>query len=616
MHDYLNSLREHKASAEPSEAWTLFDLDSPGDTDDRVTTGNDAGKLVGRLRADFFGPKVSFVPAKLVWQPKPEGILGSTADSHEIFAVGRDLWCQGKGMDHQIHTCTSAPDARLPVFVETLKAHAIETVDDIAAILRGHKPEGPRASIAIGAARSALIAGNWQAALVTATDCFAAHSRQLNAGNWPHKSWQQAHILALGFYIAAALNILSNDLDSGDMINIKTCFGMSDAKLHGNKRAARPASFSLSHLHPYVIRLGRIALEALSMATLLTHKKEIPSWLGVCIVLAEETCVSAMIPRCISDQRFGSDTLPQKAQTGPCSNNCCGSFIVPNTLPPGSPQIAPTRAIPRVPDPRLSVADFYSHFVNTNSPVIITGHMTLARGWSPTEFWRDLSVLLKDKSTEHRLVPVEVGRFQEGQGAGVITLGDLVRNYLVSSNLCHSTAGIAPLTHYNLLGAEDESSRGNSRMSIAYMSQHPIFHQIPAFQHMFCIPPFTLGRLHPNVGAINAWLGTKDTTTTLHRDPYNNILAQTAGFKYIRLYSTSQTKFLYAEPAVRGTNDNTFMRSPVCVENPDLTQFPLFSSALYYETILGPGDMLFIPYGMWHYVRSLTTSFSINFWWK
>jgi hypothetical protein len=99
------------------------------------------------------------------------------------------------------------------------------------------------------------------------------------------------------------------------MINIKTCFGMSDAKLHGNKRAARPASFSLSHLHPYVIRLGRIALEALSMATLLTHKKEIPSWLGVCIVLAEETCVSAMIPRCISDQRFVSDTLPQKAQT-------------------------------------------------------------------------------------------------------------------------------------------------------------------------------------------------------------------------------------------------------------------------------------------------------------
>jgi hypothetical protein len=69
MHDYLNSLREHKASAEPSEAWTLFDLDSPGDTDDRVTTRNDAGKLVGRLRADFFGPKVSFVPAKLVWQP-------------------------------------------------------------------------------------------------------------------------------------------------------------------------------------------------------------------------------------------------------------------------------------------------------------------------------------------------------------------------------------------------------------------------------------------------------------------------------------------------------------------------------------------------------------------
>jgi lysine-specific demethylase 8 len=56
--------------------------------------------------------------------------------------------------------------------------------------------------------------------------------------------------------------------------------------------------------------------------------------------------------------------------------------------------------------------------------------------------------------------------------------------------------------------------------------------------------------------------------------------------------------------------------SLVAVEAPDFQLFPLFARAKYAETVLGPGDMLFIPKGTWHHVRSLTTSFSINFWWK
>lgn len=41
---------------------------------------------------------------------------------------------------------------------------------------------------------------------------------------------------------------------------------------------------------------------------------------------------------------------------------------------------------------------------------------------------------------------------------------------------------------------------------------------------------------------------------------------------------------------------------------------PDFSEAPFVEAILGPGDMLFIPKKWWHYVRSLTTSISVNFW--
>ena len=36
--------------------------------------------------------------------------------------------------------------------------------------------------------------------------------------------------------------------------------------------------------------------------------------------------------------------------------------------------------------------------------------------------------------------------------------------------------------------------------------------------------------------------------------------------------------------------------------------------ALGTAAVIGPGDGLFIPAGCWHHVRSLTPSWSINFW--
>ena len=36
----------------------------------------------------------------------------------------------------------------------------------------------------------------------------------------------------------------------------------------------------------------------------------------------------------------------------------------------------------------------------------------------------------------------------------------------------------------------------------------------------------------------------------------------------------------------------------------------------YWECVLGPGDTLVIPIGWWHYVRSLSISFSVSFWWN
>ena len=47
-----------------------------------------------------------------------------------------------------------------------------------------------------------------------------------------------------------------------------------------------------------------------------------------------------------------------------------------------------------------------------------------------------------------------------------------------------------------------------------------------------------------------------------------------------------------------------------------MKQFPNFKNVNPIEGIISPGDVLFIPSGWWHDVRSLDLAISINFWWK
>ncbi|XP_038064034.1 lysine-specific demethylase 8-like [Patiria miniata] len=109
---------------------------------------------------------------------------------------------------------------------------------------------------------------------------------------------------------------------------------------------------------------------------------------------------------------------------------------------------------------------------------------------------------------------------------------------------------------------------------------------------------------------INAWFGPAGTVSPLHTDPKHNCLAQVVGKKFVRLYDEAMTPYLY--PHEDRLLHNT---SQVDVENPDLSRFPLFSSAVFQEAVLNPGEMLYIPPRCWHHIRSLTTSFSVSFWW-
>lgn len=92
--------------------------------------------------------------------------------------------------------------------------------------------------------------------------------------------------------------------------------------------------------------------------------------------------------------------------------------------------------------------------------------------------------------------------------------------------------------------------------------------------------------------------------------------SQVAGFKLVRLYLESDTPYMYrfagsSDGASRHAQGNF---SAVDVEDPNLARFPDFANATPYDVILAPGDFVYIPAKCWHYVRSLTPSISLNFW--
>lgn len=105
-------------------------------------------------------------------------------------------------------------------------------------------------------------------------------------------------------------------------------------------------------------------------------------------------------------------------------------------------------------------------------------------------------------------------------------------------------------------------------------------------------------------GRVFFWFGPAGTITPLHHDPINLMMAQVYGRKRWRLISPNQTPLLYNYVGVF---------SKVDCENPDYNRYPLFKDVNIIETVLEPGEVIFIPVGWWHQVKALDISISLSF---
>jgi lysine-specific demethylase 8 len=135
------------------------------------------------------------------------------------------------------------------------------------------------------------------------------------------------------------------------------------------------------------------------------------------------------------------------------------------------------------------------------------------------------------------------------------------------------------------------------------------FEELPASVRDDAPPPAYCA--HARWRKSKLWVSAPGTVSPLHRDASHNLLAQIAGRKTVLLFAPEERRRMY--PYSLFSSLPNFSR--VDPERPDLTRYPRFSQASPLTCEIGPSDVLLIPSGWWHHVRTTETSISVNFWW-
>ena len=82
---------------------------------------------------------------------------------------------------------------------------------------------------------------------------------------------------------------------------------------------------------------------------------------------------------------------------------------------------------------------------------------------------------------------------------------------------------------------------------------------------------------------------------------------QLYGNKQFTVWPRGQDAMLYPEP------NDVWKSSIPDIENVDLEKYPLYKQATPITFVVGPGETLFIPFGVWHTAKSLEPTISVAF---
>ena len=99
------------------------------------------------------------------------------------------------------------------------------------------------------------------------------------------------------------------------------------------------------------------------------------------------------------------------------------------------------------------------------------------------------------------------------------------------------------------------------------------------------------------------FMGMKNAETPLHFDERENLFYQIRGQKEVVVFPFTDYTRLYPFPTTHPCDRQSMVGSP---KEADLEAFPKFREAQGHYATLKAGDLLYLPYGWWHWLRNLT----------
>ena len=245
----------------------------------------------------------------------------------------------------------------------------------------------------------------------------------------------------------------------------------------------------------------------------------------------------------------------------------------------------------------IDLAAFESGIANSSQPVVLPD---LVADWPMVSAARESREALarEIRSLDAGLLPHVIEAPAEARGR------IFYRDDLSGFNFTRRPAAIGA-TLERLLQMADEPEA--PALFLESASTHSY---LPGFAQRHPMPLLDEG-VEPRI-----WIGNAVKVNT-HFDLAHNIACVVGGRRRFTLFPPEQLENLYLAPL-----DFTPSGAPVSLVQftaPDHARFPRYAEALRHamQAELGPGDALFIPYGWWHHVESLTPfNVLVNYWWS
>lgn len=177
--------------------------------------------------------------------------------------------------------------------------------------------------------------------------------------------------------------------------------------------------------------------------------------------------------------------------------------------------------------------------------------------------------------------------------------------------------------------SEQDKARPHLKPVVYYMAQHDLVTQFPALERDYMLPdyvytspppPSDWPHYRPPATAdgvtTNLWIGPAGTVSPPHHDPFYNCFVQAVGHKEVWVAPP------HCRPVEQQQHDaknnaiaETLMSNTANLDVFDSkTAVPASVRAAALKATLGPGDLLYMPPGWWHSLRSLSRSFSVSMW--